>query len=436
MTHPLFRQELFIETTFARRCQAMLRLAWHQRSWHVIVADPGAGKSMSIRDLRRMTGSPALLVVTAPKNDESEQALGNQLFTALGLPLRGRWSERKPRLMGYLHQYGTECLIVDDAHDLELAHLLFLKELTDQGRLQYDHPLGLCLVAAGRGNTIPLKETLDQPDPTWLQFRRRLDKLEPFCRVASHTSEEVREILATLETAYQPLFPQLNLRQWTGSIYTWLTQPVLDPTHSGRVTMDYLMKLVTTALEWSYQAEETDLRAETLEQAASLLVLRRDTLRIIDGAGPSVEVPPSESTAEVRASGTEAEHVPPGNLSENRTQARRARTELVDQAPSIPHEHTTSHEAREDQKHLAKPTKCMFAGVVPIDSKRFLDSGTALVECPECASLRTLAPRSGVLRFPAHDQRKTRTPNSDRRWALGEAAWEVTGGEGTGSVQV
>jgi hypothetical protein len=72
---------------------------------------------------------------------------------------------------------------------------------------------------------------------------------------------------------YRELFPQLNLRRWTSSIYTWLTQPVLDPTSSGRVTMDYLMKLVTTALEWTYQAGETDVRAETLEAAASLLVL-------------------------------------------------------------------------------------------------------------------------------------------------------------------
>ncbi len=167
---------------------------------------------------------------------------------------------------------------------------MFIKELTDQGRLQYDHPLGLCLVAAGRGDTIPLKETLDQPDTMWLQFRRRLDKLEPFCRIAGHTSEEVREILATLETVYRELFPQLNLRRWGGSIYTWLTQPVLDPTRSGRVTMDYLMKLVTTALEWSYAAGETDVRAETLEKAASLLVLRRDTFRIIDGAGPSLSI--------------------------------------------------------------------------------------------------------------------------------------------------
>lgn len=91
------------------------------------------------------------------------------------------------------------------------------------------------------------------PDPTWLQFRRRFDKLQPFCRIASHTSDEVRAILATLEQVYQPLFPQLNMRQWTSSIYGWLTNPVLDPTHSGRVTMDNLMKLVTTALEWSYR---------------------------------------------------------------------------------------------------------------------------------------------------------------------------------------
>jgi len=195
--------------------------------------------------------------------------------------------------MGHLHQYGTEFLIVDDAHDLSLEHLMLLKEVTDQGRLQYDHPLGLCLVAAGRGDTIPLKETFDLPDPTWLQFRRRFDKLAPFCRIASHTSEEVRAILATLETVYQPLLPQLNLRQWTSSIYTWLTHPVLDPTRSGRVTMDNLMKLVTTALDWTYEAGETNVRAERLKSAAELLVLRHDTLKLIDGDGSEVYKKPA-----------------------------------------------------------------------------------------------------------------------------------------------
>jgi len=65
------------------------------------------------------------------------------------------------------------------------------------------------------------------------------------------------------------------------------------------------MKLVTTALEWSYAAEATDVKAEMLEKAASLLVLRRDTLQIIDGAGPSIEAPPSESTGQEQASGAD-----------------------------------------------------------------------------------------------------------------------------------
>src|SRR5947208_14000332 len=180
MTHSLFRKGMFSVTAFDRRFQAMLRFALDNRTWHVIVADPGAGKTMSIRDLLKTAGGRSVLAVVAPKNNEDEQALGDQFFTALGLPLRGHWRTRKPKLMRHLHQYGTECLIVDDAHDLSMPHLMLLKEVTDQGRLSYDHPLGLCLVAAGRGNTIPLKEIFDQPDTTWQQFFRRLDQIEPY----------------------------------------------------------------------------------------------------------------------------------------------------------------------------------------------------------------------------------------------------------------
>jgi hypothetical protein len=417
MTHPLIRSDIFIETAFARRFQAMLRSAWRDRSWHVIVADPGAGKTMSIRDLVKTAGSRAILAVVAPKNNADEMALGNQFFTALGLPLRGRWCDRKPRLMGHFHQYGTECLVVDDAHDLSLEHLMLLKELTDQGRLQYDHSLGLCLVAAARGNTIPLKETLDQPDPTWLQWRRRLDKIQPFCRVASHTSEEVREILAALETVYRELFPQLNLHQWSGSIYTWLTQPVLDPANSGRVTTDYLMKLVTTALEWTYQAGEPDVRAETLELAASLLVLRHDTLWIIDGAGPIVEAPAPEPEGGAQASGTQAEPVSSPHVQ-------------PEQAPSIPIEQVEqARSGKKEAEHSTRSPKCTFSRVVvPIDLSRFLESGVAVVECPDCQAVRTLEPHGGVLRFKAHDARKTTTPNTAERWARGETDWDVVGG--------
>ncbi len=294
---PLF--EGFIETPFEQRFQGLLRQAWKLRRWHVIVAEPGSGKTMGIRDLSAQASREAgmmggrrypVLAVTAPKNDPKEAALGNFLLTALGLGARGRWSERKYLLFELLIQYGVECLICDDAHDLSMPHLIFLKELTDQ--LQLIHPpyaLGLCLVAAGRGAAMPLKDVFEQPETMWLQFRRRLDPLHPYCRIASHTEAEVRDVLLALEQIDRPSFPELNLRQWTGSIYTWLTHPLLDPLKSGRVIMDHLMKLVTTALQWSYADAQEDVSAKHLEAAAEQLTLRRDVIYIVDGTGQKKE---------------------------------------------------------------------------------------------------------------------------------------------------
>jgi AAA domain-containing protein len=412
MTHPLFRKEIFVETAFAKRLQKMLYASWDNRSWHLIVADPGAGKSMTIRDLQKRAGGRSVLAVVAPKNNDDEQALGDQFLAALGLPIRGHWSTRKPKLMGHLHQYGTEFLIVDDAHDLSLEHLMLLKEVTDQGKLQYDHPLGLCLVAAGRGDTIPLKETFDLPDPTWLQFRRRFDKLAPFCRIASHTSEEVRAILSSLEPVYQPLFPQLNMHQWTSSIYGWLTNPVLDPTHSGRVNMDNLMKLVTTALEWSYLAGETEVRAERFKSAAEQLVLRHDTLKLIDGAGPEALQEEQKQADVPGVNGKEPEQQAVEDIA-------------VPNAPST----VETVETAKEQEETNKTANRTFSGVVRIDLQRFTDSGINLVECPGCGRMRSLSPVKGVLRFKAHPPRKQQTQQTSRRWSTtGKPDWEVVGG--------
>ena len=416
MTYSPFRKYPFIETAFARRLQAKLHDSWDNRSWHLLVADPGAGKTTSIRDLQKRAGGRSVLAVVAPKNIEDEQALGDQFFSALGLSLKGHWRTRKPKLMGHLYQYGTEFLIVDDAHDLSMPHLMLFKEVTDQGKLQYDHLLGVCLVAAGRGNTIPLKEILDQPEPTWLQWRRRLDSMQPFCRIASHTSEEVREILATLETVFQPLLPQLNLRRWAGSIYDWLTQPPLDPTRSGRVTMDNLMKLVIAALEWSYEAKAPDVQVKWLERAAELLVLRHDTLWIIDGAAPGIETDQAERTEPAQESETTASQVSSSN-------------EEQKIPPSVSREQASL--ARSRKKAEASPAasdKCPFSGDVQISLQRFEESGVARVECPGCGRTWTLSPHGGVLRFKQHDKRKTGTPNTGRRWARGETSWEVIGG--------
>jgi superfamily II DNA or RNA helicase len=104
---PIAWKDVFLETVFEKRFQAMLRSAWHNRSWHVIVADPGAGKTIGIRDLLKTAGGRSILAVVAPKNNDDEQALGDQFFTALGLPLRGHWRTRKR------HHHGTPSPVWD-----------------------------------------------------------------------------------------------------------------------------------------------------------------------------------------------------------------------------------------------------------------------------------------------------------------------------------
>ena len=354
---------------------------------------------MGIRELVRTIGSPTILAVVAPKNNDDEAALGNQLWSALGLSLRGHWSNRKPKLMGHLHQYGTECLIVDDAHDLSMPHLMLIKEVTDQGRLQYDHPLGLCLVAAGRGDTIPLKETLYQPDPTWLQFRRRLDKMEPFCKIPGHTSEEVREILAALERVYREALPQLNLRRWSGSIYTWLTQLALDPTNSGRVTMDNLMTLVTAALEWSYEAKATDVLAEMLEKAATLLVLHRDTLKLIDGAGPSTGATPSNTTEQESVQETEAK------------------------ASDAPEEPSPCHDEERETQKAVPSTLCSFSGSIKLDAASFLELKVQVVQCPTCGSVSKAKLKEQSVVILPHPPRKVRPVRNVTRWMQQGTEW-------------
>jgi hypothetical protein len=92
-----------------------------------------------------------------------------------------------------------------------------------------------------------------------------------------------------LEQIYRPSFPALNLQQWTGSISTWLTHPLLDPQKSGRVLMDHLMKLVTMALQSSYAQGESNVSPKHLETAASQLTHRRDKVQVIDAKNPKKE---------------------------------------------------------------------------------------------------------------------------------------------------
>ena len=91
---PFVLHQEFLETPFESRFQGVLQLAWRERSWHVIAAVPGSGKSLGIADLvlhsgayKDATGTTRLpvLAIRAPKNAAREQALGIALAAAFGV---------------------------------------------------------------------------------------------------------------------------------------------------------------------------------------------------------------------------------------------------------------------------------------------------------------------------------------------------------------
>lgn len=298
---PFVLHQDFLETAFECRFQGLLRHAWQNRSWHVIAAVPGSGKSLGIHDLllhsgayKDATGTTRLpiLAVRSPKNAAGEQALGMALSAAFGVVPKMTWSLRRSWLVQIMASTGVECIIIDDAQDLDLAHLALLKELTDNlAAPPYERKVGLCLVAAHSGNVIPFKETFARPEILWKQFRHRMDMEQPYCIVLGHTEEEVRRILITFEDLYRSQLPNLQLHRWTKTIFTWLINPILDPDATGRVTMDHLTRLVTSSLRRAYEQGATDVDATILQAVAELMILRRDEITLVDGI-PSHEVPP------------------------------------------------------------------------------------------------------------------------------------------------
>jgi type II secretory pathway predicted ATPase ExeA len=284
----------FIENAFERRFQAVLQHARRHRTWHLVAAVPGSGKSSGIADLvmgcgRRKAADGTtrlpILAVCAPKNTANESALGAALTASFGVIPPLPWSRRRTWLVHMLAQTAVELLLIDDAHDLSLAHLAYLKELTDNlAAAPYLHRVGLCLVGASEQGVVPLRETLEHREGLlWRQFRRRLDAERPYCLVRGHTEDEVREVLAGYEDLYREQFAELALCRWAGSIYQWLTHPALDLEGSRRVTMDHLARLVTVTLRRAHAQGATNVDGGLLRATADLMTLRRDAITAVDG---------------------------------------------------------------------------------------------------------------------------------------------------------
>jgi hypothetical protein len=111
----------FLETAFERRFQRILQYAWQNRSWHIIAAVPGSGKSWGIGDLvlhsgayKEATGITRLpiLAIRAPSNSARELALATALAAAFGVI---------PKMAGHaLRLWGMATIRAKMGHSTEL----------------------------------------------------------------------------------------------------------------------------------------------------------------------------------------------------------------------------------------------------------------------------------------------------------------------------
>jgi hypothetical protein len=322
---PFIEREDFIETAFELRFQALLRQAWRRRSWHVIFAVPGSGKSLGIKDLLAHSGARKentgrtylpILSICSPKNRKDELALISALADRFGVVPKMPARLLHSWLVRECDHSGVELIIADDAQDFSLEHLIYLKELTDNlSALPYERKVGLCLVCATDGETVPLKQELNRPEMLWEQFRWRLEKSgQPYCMVDEHSEEEVYQILAAFEEQYKDQFPDLHLRKWSESIYKWLTHQILDPHSLRRVTMHHLTMFVTSSLRMAAAAGAADVDEAIIEAVADLMILRRGEVIHIDGLPPEDEEPPIDEVHHIDGLPAEEEEPPAERL--------------------------------------------------------------------------------------------------------------------------
>lgn len=107
-----------------------------------------------------------------------------------------------------------------------------------------------------------------------------------------------------------------------------------------------------------------------------------------------------------------------------------------------PREPQTSHPSKESRYRIERAPhrdpvgegvveepskKCPFLGILDLLPQAMQAAGVSKVECPVCATTRSLNFRGKTVRFPPHNTRKTRTPHHDARWVKRGTAWELAG---------
>lgn len=296
---PFLPIERFIRTGFAVRLLAVLEHVMATGTWMIVTALPGDGKSTTLDHFigrhaahwvdgeggQRVRIVP-VLATRVSRGVGSADRLMVALAHGLGAVPNLRAYQFRDWLVGAIVRAGVRMIAIDDAHELTMGQLSYLRELTDQ-LASRGHRVAIVLLAASAttdpraGNPWRLVAANDLVAE---QFRRRLNGPDPIVHVAGLSRPEVGRVLKTWEVLYHERFPELELARWTGSVFHWLTDERNDTAGSGRVRMKHLADVVDAALALAWAEARPGLRADGMDlyHAALRLTVRGFTHVVLD----------------------------------------------------------------------------------------------------------------------------------------------------------
>jgi len=249
----------FIETPFARRFQGFINEVRFERKWAIVGAYSRNGKTWCIKDLIENSGAVKeyngytripIIAVRSPDGSTPTDLISS-ICRCFGFVPISNSAAQKKWLISSIPKLGVEQIIIDDAHELNLSHLKFIKWLTDSLELEMNHYVSIVFSSIVSANSISIWNKIQQyRHEDWMQ---QLYERFSLCReIPSHTCNEVAEILYGYEELYRPFVPDISLVKYTDNIYSWLICPELDIHNCRRVAMEHLAKLVFESVKVAY----------------------------------------------------------------------------------------------------------------------------------------------------------------------------------------
>ena len=281
----------YIPTGFSARLLPLLEYALETSSWLVVCARSGDGKSTTLRHFQsqhpfRRDADGVLrgdvIATRVPVGRGSADALLVALAEQLGAIPNLRLARLRQAVVSSIARAGIRLIVIDDAHELTLPQLNYLRELTDMLKdLRRDTGAEVGLILLAVADTTdpgeqPLWRLIARSRLATEQFNNRLDGTSPLVMVESLSRDEVGRVLATYQRLYADLFPSLRLTPWTQLVFDWLTDRRIETAKTGRVRMRSVRRLLEAVLAeaWARELPGLDAEGRMLYDAAVRLAVR------------------------------------------------------------------------------------------------------------------------------------------------------------------